>query len=217
MDRRIPAVIALWALAGALPALGAVPAPDIGLLQEQNRIKNESEAKIQNDILDPILGKGQAVPFVDVEMEVKVESEESTRSGMGLAEKYREKIAGANSAGMQTVEVMPGIPKPKTITGNGPPQKPESASAQQAQQIKGIQEERYAVKPVFKKLGVTVIHDEGVLKDKAQVDLVRSRIVDAMAQYDLQPDQVAFRPTKFKHLQIDWRDDLKKPEVYLPL
>ena len=53
---------------------------------------------------------------------------------------------------------------------------------------------------------------------KAQVDLVRARIVDAMGQYKLAPDQVAFRPTKFdKPPLVDWREDFKKPSVYLPL
>lgn len=217
MDRRTAwPVLLVAALSGAAAAFAAVQAPDIGLLQEQNRIKQESEDKIQNEILDPILGKGNAMAFVDVDMEIKVESEESTRSGMGLAEKYKEK-QGDKTAGMQTTYVMPGIPEPKTITAQATPERPEAASAQQAQQVKGIQDQRYAVTPVFKKLGVTVMHDESVLKDPKQVDLVRSRIVDAMAQYQLTPDQVVFRPTQFKHVQIDWKDDLKKPEVYLPL
>lgn len=209
--------ILLFAAAFAPRANAAVVAPDIGLLQEQSRIKRESEEKIQKDVLDPILGKGMASAFVDVEMEIKVESEESTRSGMGLAERYRERMGMQKSAGMQTTFVLPGIPKPKTVAGNQGPERPESSQAQQAQQIKGVQEERYAVKPVFKRLGVTVIHDEGVLREKPQVDLVRARIVDAMSQYQLSPDQVVFRPTQFKKIAIDWRDDLKKPEVYLPL
>lgn len=208
-------------LVGALACAGtlwaaSVQGPDLGLLQEQNRIKQESEQKIQHDILDPIVGKGNAMAFVDVDMEVTVENEDETKAGMGLAEKYREK-QGPKSAGMQTTYVMPGIPKPKTITAQGAPDKPESAMAQQAQQVQGKQQERYAVKPVFKRLGVTVIHDDTVLTQKDQVDLVRSRIVDAMAQYNLQPDQVVFRPTKFNHSKTDWRDDLKKPQVYLPL
>lgn len=207
----------LLSLLVSLPALAAgAAAPDIGLLQEQNRVKQESEAKIQRDVLDPILGKGMAMVFVDVEMEVKVEMEQSNRSGMGLAEKYREK-QGSSKGGMQTTFVLPGIPKPKTIAQGAAPERPESASAQQAQQIKGVQEERYAVKPVFKRLGVTVIHDEGILKDKTQIDMVRGRIVDAMAQYKLSPDQVLFRPTRFNKFKTDWREDLKRPEVYIPL
>ncbi|MFA6003178.1 MAG: hypothetical protein WC881_03840, partial [Elusimicrobiota bacterium] len=200
---------------------GAVTAPDLGLLQEQTRIKTTSEEKIQRDILDPILGKGAAVVFVDVEMELKAEREESVRSGMGLVEKYREKQGMQTKGGLQTTYVLPGIPKPKTITGQqGPPDRPESAQAQQAQQVKGIQEERYALKPVFKKLGVTVIHDELVLRATDQVNLVRDRVVSAMSQYNLAPDQVFFRPTRF-HRETDkkwlWTDDLKHPEVYIPL
>lgn len=205
----------------AMPAAAAVVAPDMGLLQEQARIKADSELKIQRDVLDSILGKGKAMPFVDVEMELKLESEESQRMGMGLAEKYKEK-GGGQKGGMQTTFVLPGIPKPKTIT-SGPqtPDRPEQAQAQQAQQQKGVQEERFAMKPVFKRLQVTVIHDDGVLnpeKDAELVNTVRDRIVDAMGQYQLQKDQVVFRPTKFeKPPLVDWRDDLKKPSVYLPL
>ena len=214
------AVIVASSLASR-PASAGVVSPDLGLLREQTRIKAESEAQIQKDILDPILGKGKAAPFVDVEMEVKLESEESTRSGMGVAEKYKEKAPGPKG-GMQTTFVLPGIPKPKTITqGPETPDRPEQSQAQQAQQMKGVQEERFAVKPVFKRLNVTVIHDDGVLdpvKDKARVQLVRDRIVDAMGQYKLAADQVVFRPTKFdKPPLVDWKEDFKKPSVYLPL
>jgi flagellar motor switch protein FliG len=214
------ALLLVWSSALG-PASAGVVAPDLALMQEQNRIKADSEARIQRDVLDPILGKGKAAPFVDVEMEVKAESEESTRSGMGISEKYKEK-APAPRGGMQTTFVLPGIPKPKTITQQQQtPEKPEMSQAQQAQQVKGIDEQRFAINPVFKRLQVTVIHDDSVLdpaKDKVRLDLVRSRIVDAMGQYKLQPDQVAFRPTKFdKPPLVDWKEDFKKPSVYLPL
>jgi tetratricopeptide (TPR) repeat protein len=210
---------ALLVCAPALrPASAGIVAPDLALMQEMNRIKSDSELRIQRDVLDPILGKGKAAPFVDVEMEIKAESEESTRSGMGISEKYKEK-APKPSGGMQTTFVLPGIPKPKTITQQQQtPEKPEMSQAQQAQQVKGVEEQRYALNPVFKRLQVTVIHDDSVLKDKTQVELVRARIVDAMGQYKLAPDQVAFRPTKFDRPPlVDWREDFKKPSVYLPL
>ena len=213
------AIVALLVWTSALrPASAGIIAPDLALMQEQTRIKTDSEQRILRDVLDPILGKGKAAPFVDVEMEIKAESEESTRSGMGISEKYKEK-APAPRGGMQTTFVLPGIPKPKTITQQQQtPEKPEMSQAQQAQQVKGVEEQRFALNPVFKRLQVTVIHDDSVLKDKAQVDLVRARIVDAMGQYKLAPDQVAFRPTKFdKPPLVDWREDFKKPSVYLPL
>lgn len=192
-------------------------APDIGLLKEQNRIKEQSEKKIQDEILDPILGPGEAVAFVDVEMSVKVESEQSSRKGMGEAQRYHEKKGPQDSANMNTNFVMPGIPKPTAITAGGPKTPPASASAQAAQQAKGIQQETYAVNPVFKNLSVTVIHDDGVLKDKSQIEMVRGRIVDAMGQYHLLPNNVFFRATPFAHRKNDWKQDLKRPSVYLPL
>jgi tetratricopeptide (TPR) repeat protein len=204
-----------------MPASAGVVSPSLNLLEQQNHIKADAELKIQRDVLDPILGKGKAAPFVDVEMEVKLESEESQRSGMGVSEKYKEKQPGPKG-GMQTTFIMPGVPKPKTIT-SGPetPDRPEQSQAQQAQQMKGVMEERFALKPVFKRLQVTVIHDDTVLdplKDKARLALVRERIVDAMGQYKLAQDQVVFRPTKFdKPPLVDWREDFKKPSVYLPL
>ncbi len=112
------------------PSFAVIVAPDLALMQEQNRIKADSETRIQHDVLDPILGKGKASPFVDVEMEIKAESEESMRSGMGINEKYKEK-APAPSGGMQTTFVLPGIPKPKTITAQKEtPEKPEQSQAQ---------------------------------------------------------------------------------------
>lgn len=214
------ALLALLSSASLPAAAGVVP-PDLGLLQAQNHIKADAELKIQRDVLDPILGKGKAAPFVDVEMEVKLESEESNRSGMGVSEKYKEKAPGPKG-GMQTTFVLPGIPKPKTITqGPETPDRPEASQAQQAQQMKGVKEERFALVPVFKRLQVTVIHDDTVLdpvKDKVRLAQVRDRIVDAMGQYKLTQDQVVFRPTQFdKPPLVDWREDFKKPSVYLPL
>ncbi|MBU6429474.1 MAG: hypothetical protein KGR26_10715, partial [Cyanobacteria bacterium REEB65] len=147
MDRRLGRLflgLALLVLSTGGALCAPLEAPDLGLLKEQNRIKEESEQRIQHDILDPILGKGVAMPFVDVQMEVKLEDEQSTRSGMGLAQKYREKLAANKQRGLQSMEVMPGIPKPKTISADEN-DKPEAAQAQQASQLKGIQEERFAV------------------------------------------------------------------------
>ncbi|MHB2025307.1 MAG: FliG C-terminal domain-containing protein [Elusimicrobiota bacterium] len=208
-----------WAVAAAfwaaIPAHSAIEAPDLGLLKEQNRIKSESEQKVDQEILDPILGKGMAMAFVDVQMALKVDNEETKRSGVGLAQKYREKTGAQKSGSTQTSFVLPGIPEPGSISKI--PQAPEAASAQQAQEQKGTQEENFSENLVFKRMSVTVIHDQSVLKDKAQTDLVRSRIVDALSQYHLTPDQIFFRPTPFNHAKTDWREDLKHPWVYLPL
>ncbi|MBI5210304.1 MAG: tetratricopeptide repeat protein [Elusimicrobia bacterium] len=218
-------------LASALMAAGVcswaakLESPDLGLLQEQNRIKQESEVKIQRDILDPVLGEGRARVFVDVEMEVKIEREESKRSGLGLAERYKEKLGQQKGGGADTLYVLPGIPKPKTIAqGGGSENKPESLLARQSEQTKGIEETRFAIKPVFKRMEVKVFHDDTVLVNEPQKKAVRDRVVDAMGQYQLAPDQVVFRPMKInkeKEAVLNWIERLKKdvlnPWVWLPL
>ncbi len=220
MERRFFA-LSLCALVGlSAPLDGAVVAPDIGLLQEQNRIKSESETRIQKDILDPILGDGEAKVFVDVEMEVNVENEETNRSGMGLAEKYKEKQAEMSKGGMVTTYVLPGVPKPKTVSAGPDNQRPESAQAQQAMQNKGIDNVRYAVKPNFKKFEVTIEHDDAVLdalKDSKRRMVVTQLIKEAMGQYGVTEEHIHFIAAHYSRKIANWREDLKKPEVYLPL
>ncbi|MBI4676143.1 MAG: tetratricopeptide repeat protein [Elusimicrobia bacterium] len=219
MASSMPYMVMMAFVAAAAAAGGGsgIQSPDLGLLQEQNRIKAESESKIQRDILDPMLGEGKAKVFVDVEMEVKIEREEAKRSGLGLAERYKEKQGAQKGLGADTLYVLPGIPKPKTISQGLSTDKPESLLARQSEQTKGIEEERYAQKPVFKRMEVKVLHDATVLTTAVEQKPVRDSIVDAMGQYQLTQDQVVFRAMKFNRVLINWVDDLKKPSVYLPL
>ena len=43
---------------------------DLSLLQMQSLIKNDVEAKVKNEILDPVLGKGKSSVFADIELEI---------------------------------------------------------------------------------------------------------------------------------------------------
>jgi flagellar motor switch protein FliG len=176
-------VLALTAAAvGAVMAV-PIPSPDLGLLQEQNRIKSESQ--------------DTATVFVDVEMEVKMEREEAQRKGMGLAERYKEKMGAKQGMGADTLYVLPGVPKPKTISQGLSTDKPESLLARQSEQTKGIEEVRFAQKAVFKKMEVKVFHDDTVLKTDPDKKPVRDRIVEAMGQYELTPDRVYFMPMTY--------------------
>jgi flagellar motor switch protein FliG len=223
MEKNALALIAALGLLPVWAGAAGVSSPDLGLLEEQNRIKKDSEEKIQRDVLDPILGKGKAMAFVDVEMHVKIERQQSNRSGMGLAERYKEKIGGDRSAGAQTINILPGVPKPKTITqgtAQGGLERPESVRAQQSQQVRGVDEEQFSITPDYKRIGVTVIHDTTVLKTDPQKKEMRSHIQAAMKQYQITDGQIDFRPVKFNQADIkppNWKEDIQRPEVYLPL
>lgn len=209
------AITALFISAADLrPAAGLVDAPDVDLVRQTTALKADTEAKIQSDILDPILGKGQAKVFMDLELEYVTNLRETTKQGAGMAERYKEK-PGARAGAFATQFILPGVPKPKNITQPSGGDKPSAAQGQVAVQEREEKEQYFGLKTEVKKLQVTVVHNDSLLTTKPEQDAVRSRIVDALAHFKATPDQVVFRPTRFNRL--DWREDFKKPEVYLPL
>lgn len=194
----------------------------IDILTEENRIKRESEEKIQKSILDPILGQGKATVSVEVEMKLSVAREESTSSGMGLAERYKEKLGQDRSAGAQTIFLLPGVPKPKTISqgDDKAPERPENVRAQQSQQVKGVVKEEHTVTRKIERMLIVVSHDDTVLQTDILKKLVRDHIIDFMGQFKITAEQVVFRPARYNPIQKavpNWREDIQRPEVYLPL
>ncbi|MBI5200820.1 MAG: tetratricopeptide repeat protein [Elusimicrobia bacterium] len=204
--------LAAWtALAPATPALALVEAPDLSLMRQEGEIKGDLEVKIQRDILDPILGKDRAKVFIDIELEVMAKRQENVRAGQGVAERNREK---AGAGGEKTTDfIVPGVPRPKTITSLSNPGRPEAAQAQLASQERKEQEEVFSLKPIVKSMLVTVIHDDTLAATK--LELVRQRIIDALAKFKVAKDMIVFRPTRFNALS--WLDDLKDPRVWIPL
>src|SRR5687767_11925734 len=134
-------------LLAAAPAFAVIETPKMTLVDERDQIIKTAEARIQKDILDPVLGKERASVFVDVELELVAKRKESTRSGAGAAEKYKEK--GAKGSGFATQFILPGVPKPKNII-SPEKEKPEAAQGQTAQQTKTEEEESYVQQVLVK-------------------------------------------------------------------
>lgn len=197
-----------WAGVGPLGAV--VEAPDLTLMLQESSIKTDLEKKIQTDILDPILGKDQAKVFVDIKMEVLAQRREDVKSGAGMRGQYKEK---PGAKGFATQFILPGVPKPKNISPNALPEKPAASLEQTAAQERQEESEYFGIKPIVKHFQATIVHDEGLSQSK--VALVRSTIVDALKRYEVTPDQIVFRPTRFNW--APWADDFRKPEVYIPL
>ena len=197
-------------LVGPFLAFCQVQAPDLSLLEQERRIKQEEQKAIQNDILDPILGKEKARVFVDVELEVVTQKQEQVRRGKGMAQKYDEKQKGKGFG--ETEYLLPGVPRPKTL-GSESSQKPSQAQEQQAAQEKELQQQRFTMRTIIKRFQVTVFHDQSVSKSK--LDLVRQRIMDALSKYRLTSSQIIFRPTQF--IALDFWNEFKQPNVYVPL
>lgn len=181
------------------PLLIGEESPDPDLFEKERQIKNEEEAKLQKDILDPILGQGKAVVFVDVELGIETQRLQQ----QGAAEEKKSK-ANPNAGPKDTEFILPGLPRPKSVT-----QKEEKpANSRDEEQTQKISKEKIVSKTVIRKFGVTVVHDERILPP--QIAVVKERILAAMAKYKLKENQLVFKPTKFTTLT--W-DQLLKPEL----
>src|SRR5262249_44703017 len=159
--RKITAAIAAaWLFsAPALPVRAAVEAPDLSLLEQEQRIKVQAEEKIQKDILDPILGHGKGMVFVDVQLEIVAVSWATSQVQAGAREAYKA-AEGAGGIGGETKYILPGVPIQKGTTPN--PllvERPEQSQQQQAQQQQLATSNRYSVRTLVRNFKVTVIHD----------------------------------------------------------
>lgn len=186
---------------------------DITLIEKQDKLRQEVETKINQNILDPIFGKNRGFAFADIGLEFVARKAEQQKEGVGVLQQYKEKGAAEGQA--DTDFLLPGIPKPRSVL-NKENKRPEAAHGTQRQQSKAAEEIRYGVDTEITNFQVTVIHDESLSPQNVQ--LARERIDDFLLPYKIRkkdPPVVIFKPTKFKSINI--YDDLKKPSVYLPL
>jgi len=197
----------------SVPAAASADPMGVSLMEKQDSLRREVETKIKNDILDPILGPDKSYVFADVQLEVVAKKAEQDKQGLGVIQKYKEKGQEQNAG--DTDFILPGIPKPKSVTGSEN-KRPEAAQGQQAQQAKGVQEIRYGLDTDIDRFQVTVIHDD--MLPPAGLKAARDRIDDYLSQYKIHAKDsptVLFKPTKFRAHNV--LDDLKRPGVYLPL
>ncbi|OGR85839.1 MAG: hypothetical protein A2021_01725 [Elusimicrobia bacterium GWF2_52_66] len=198
--------------AQAVPA-AAPDSMNISIMEKQETLKARVENKIKTEILDPILGPEKSFVFADVELEVVSKKSEENREGMGVIQKYKEQ--GTPPGGADTDFILPGIPKPKSVTGASNA-RPAAAQGQQTQQQKGLQQVRYGLETDVSRFQLTVIHDVTVSSESLRT--ARARIEDFLLPYKIHGRDAAtviFQPTRFKSYNI--LDDLKRPGVYLPL
>jgi len=181
------------------------------VLEKQDLFRKEVEKKIKNEILDPILGINRAFVFADVQFDVITKKSREGKLMEGALQKYKEK--GQQSKSPLDDYLLPGVPKPKSITQE---EKPEIAQGTGSKQSKSADATRYGIETEINKFVVTVIHDETLAKDS--LILARSRIDDFLSPYKVKgqsPPAVVFKPTKFKSYNIV--EDIKRPSVYIPL
>lgn len=201
------------------PALAVIETPRLDLLNMRDRISQESQQRIQTEILDRVLGKGKASVFVDLELSLVARRKENLKGGAGKTEEYKTK--GKKSGVIDTEFVLPGVPRPKGITEKKEEERPEAAQGRTAALSKIEQEELYSQQVQIKDFKATVIHEDNPAIIK-KLDGVRELILEAMSKYDMAPENVIFRKATY-HTEdpTQWQEklisDLKEPKVFIPL
>jgi flagellar motor switch protein FliG len=196
-----------WLLAGFFPvpaaSFGGTATPDPQVMDQENGLRREAEGKIQNEILNRILGEGRATVLVNVEVSLESQRKESASS--------EGKVEDNKGLGDQDY-ILPWVPAPKTVNkANEVPKdaKMESASGETASA---------SVRQIVSRFDVTVIHDDSVGKD--QLKLVEEAIRSAYDRFE-RVLRIILKPTKFAKFEMKekikegfW--DFLKPQYLLP-
>ncbi|MCK5582199.1 MAG: tetratricopeptide repeat protein [Elusimicrobiales bacterium] len=187
---------------------------EVSLLEKQSQFRKTVEDKIKLEILDPILGRGKSYVFADIEFEIVTKKSDQQKKGMGALQQYKEK--GSQKKSPMDDFILPGVPKPKSISGSDKKERPSMSQGVQTEQSKGTESIRYGIDTEINKFQVTVIHDDTLAQEILM--LSRERIDDFLAPYKIEKKAapvVIFKPTKFKSYNI--ASDIQRPKVYLPL
>lgn len=201
--------LALFALLLSLPVPAfsapgsAADVPDPTVLDQENLIRKDAEQKIQNEILNRILGEGRATVLVNVEVALESEHRDSSQS--------QGKVEDRKGLGDQDF-ILPWVPAPKTV--NKANEVPKDASMESSSGATATASVRQSVS----RFDVTVIHDDSV--SKAQIQLVDEAIRSAYVRF-AQVLKIVFKPTRFAKYEVSQKIkegfwDFLKPQYLLP-
>jgi len=186
---------------------------EISLLEKQDYFRKTIEDKIKLEILDPILGRDKSYVFADIEFEIVTKRSDQMKKGTGALQQYKEK--GDQKKSPTDDFILPGVPKPKSISGSDK-ERPQMSQGVQTEQSKGTESIRYGIDTEINKFQITVIHDDTLPQE--MLLLSRERIDDFLAPFKIDKKAVPvviFKPTKFKSYNVT--NDIQRPTVYLPL
>jgi tetratricopeptide (TPR) repeat protein len=197
---------AFLVLAGVLPLSSlarSADVPDPLVIEQENLLRREAETKIQEEILNRILGEGLATALVNVEITLQSQRQDSATS--------EGKVEDRKGLGDQDF-ILPWVPAPKSVNkANEVPKdaKMESASGGSASAT---------VRQSVTRFDVTIIHDESVGEDKLK--LVEDTIRSAYVRFQ-QVLRILFKPTRFAKFEMKQKIkegfwDFLKPQYLLP-
>jgi flagellar motor switch protein FliG len=180
VKKRIGAVLlaCLFAVKGPLCILAAEDAPDPLALEQERRLKDDTERQAQS-ICDSILGKGSSSVLVNVELGL----ESLKKGGSNVNRKLDNKSGGLG----EDSYLLPWVPAPKSVTKEEVP-KDANVETQAAQQAS------VDVKTVLKRFEITVVHDQAIPAER--VKFAQDSLASAFERYK-NILKIYFRATPF--------------------
>ncbi len=164
-------------LAGASIGKAEANAPDPMVLEQEGRLKADTESKSQA-ICDSIFGRGLSSVLVNVELGL-----ESVKKGGAALNRKMDSKGGLSDDNF----ILPWVPAPKSVTKEEVP-KDANVETQAAQQ------ETVDVKTVLKRFDITVVHDDSIPEDR--VAMAKDTLASTFDRYR-GILKLFFRPTRF--------------------
>jgi flagellar motor switch protein FliG len=185
-----------------MPAFAAVTdnsggkTAEISLLEQESKYEKDKSDYLQQNVVDKILGPGNAVVIVDVELGIETKV---TNQGAKEKKTERKKRLG------EVEYLLPGVPNPKSVAN-------ESQPGESKEETGAAEETKTESKTVIKKLTVTVLYDEKIIQEK--LDTVKEAIVNFLRIDSKRGDKIEFKKTKFTS---GFFEEVTKPLILIPL
>jgi flagellar motor switch protein FliG len=190
--------LALLASCGGV-SLSAQESPSsssqLTLLDQEHKYEKEKAEYLQTFVLDKILGPGEAIAIVEVELGVETKT---TRQEAKQRKAEKKKDLG------EIDYLLPGVPNPKSVSQETAPGESKEESGQ-------AEEVKFESRTVIRRQTVTILHDDKIAKER--IDIVREAVVASM-RLDLKRDKLEFKKTKFTR---GFLEELLQPKILVPV
>jgi len=166
--------------------VSTAPAKSAGQLGTLYRINSETESKIQAQVMDRMLGPGRAFAFLEMKAEVKSNSDETSKDGIGkLNTKMPESPAELETEGTDKEEAKKADKHKKGL----------STQEQSASQAKKSAEKKGVFNFTLRSMKLRILHDAALSPDKLKA--VKEALL-ALYPEKLKAEDISFVPAAFE-------------------
>ncbi|MEN3013262.1 MAG: FliG C-terminal domain-containing protein [Endomicrobiia bacterium] len=170
----------------------------IMLIEYETKLEQQKTEYVQKNILDKIFGPNKSTVMIDITLGLR-----TTTTKQQASEK---KIDAKRKLG-ETEYLLPGIPKPGSITESAVPA--EAKGEASGTEVVGVKTEI-----VIERQNVTVIYDEKIKDEK--VEIAKESIISTLGIK--RPQDIVFKKAKFKtDLLNKFLENIVLPKYFIPL